>query len=600
MATTNPLASNLRQRVHQWFGTREVWNIPLAIYAACFFAIANISYDSLRLSSFDPAWLPIWIGSYLEWAVLIALMVTIAPRRLWASTAKGVTTNLTIAAIAGAIKNTSVYWWAVAAGLETTQFDALIRIFGGALLSAGILSTWVGVSASRFGHRNLMIELRRKQNELLGYRETVGQQVNSAQAELVSLTKKTLLPKLEVLEASLGGDADVHAVVDELQNLIEQDVRPLSKAFEQEARQLASSPQPQELGPDLRRVLPKQFKIRENLPGFFVLLLDVPLTALTAYMLLNSSQLLIASASGLLTVVAGLLWRIGVPRNKKFRRSNGIALLAFASLTIAAPQAVFLLLTVSADASITNLLVWSMVAQSVLGFWLTAYLSILDEARTDLEAQMTLINEKLGHELAVFNQALWLQKRRWSYLLHGTVQATLTAAIARLTSITNSSLDASMRETEAGMIRQLVRQDLRKVAGVITNPPKPELDLMQELDQLRRTWSGVLEVSYTISERAMRAFERNVNLSMALNEICREAATNAFRHGHANILKIAIDRPEDRELALTITNNGDRVTGSAKGLGLQMLDALTLEWHWDERKTTALTTMSARLPLALN
>ena len=75
-------------------------------------------------------------------------------------------------------------------------------------------------------------------------------------------------------------------------------------------------------------------------------------------------------------------------------------------------------------------MIWTVVAQTLLGFWLSAYLRIIDEARVDLEDQMAQINEKLSHELAVFNQALWLQKRRWSYLLHGTVQATLTAAIA--------------------------------------------------------------------------------------------------------------------------------------------------------------------------
>lgn len=600
MNASNPLGTNLGQRVNHWFGTREVWNIRLAVYAGFFFAAANISYDSLRLSSFDPSWLPIWFGTYLEWLALSALMVALAPRRLWSSTRRGVITNLLIAGIAGAVKNTSVYWWAVAVGLETSEYDALIRVFGGAVLSAGILASWVGMSASRLGHLSLMNELRRKQKELLGYREKISQQVSRAQLELISQTKQTLLPKLDWLEARLVGDTDVQSVVIELQNIIEVDVRPLSRAFELEAQQLASSPQPDEAGVRRRSGLPKQFRIRENLPTLPVLLLALPLSAITAYMLIDRAQVAWVTVSSLLTVLAGLIWRIFSPQNRKVGRRFGLLIFSVASASILAPQAILLALTLDTHDSTVSLMIWTVVAQTLLGFWLSAYLRIIDEARVDLEDQMAQINEKLSHELAVFNQALWLQKRRWSYLLHGTVQATLTAAIARLSSLTNSPLDGAIRDTEAGMIRQLVRQDLRKIANAITNPPKPELDLMYELKQLQQTWSGVLDVSFTVSDRAARAIEKNLNMRLALNEICREAATNAYRHGRANILKIVIDRPLDHELTLDITNNGERVTGSAKGLGLQMLDALTLEWHWDERKTTALTTMSARLPLALN
>ncbi|MEY4296662.1 MAG: hypothetical protein RL016_508, partial [Actinomycetota bacterium] len=227
------------------------------------------------------------------------------------------------------------------------------------------------------------------------------------------------------------------------------------------------------------------------------------------------------------------------------------------------------------------------------------YINILDDSRIELENQMALINDKINHEVSVFDQMLWLQKRRWGYLLHGSVQATITAAMARLKSLELIATDRE-RQTEAGMITELVRQDLRKVAETITNPPAPQVDLNAELKALQDTWRGVVEISLQVTERAQRVLVKSDNTRMALNEICREAVTNAYRHGEASSMTIRIDRPADEEIALTITNNGRYPGEVRKGMGLQMMDALTLDWSFEAKKTAALTVLSARLPVALS
>ena len=117
------------------------------------YAITAIAYDSVRLHNFDIAWLPIWIGTYFE-AVAIALaLVWVLPAALWRTPRRGRWTNVSIAFIAGAAKNTTVYFWAKAAGLETSQFDALIRVFGGATLGISTLWIFVGLNGSRIRHR---------------------------------------------------------------------------------------------------------------------------------------------------------------------------------------------------------------------------------------------------------------------------------------------------------------------------------------------------------------------------------------------------------------------------------------------------------------
>lgn len=41
-------------------------------------------------------------------------------------------------------------------------------------------------------------------------------------------------------------------------------------------------------------------------------------------------------------------------------------------------------------------------------------------------------NAEIRRELALVDQAVWVAQRKWSYLVHGTVQGALTVASSRL------------------------------------------------------------------------------------------------------------------------------------------------------------------------
>ena len=600
MPASSPLGDSLKVRIRTWLGSRKIWNIELALYAAVFYSITAVSFDALRLNSFEADWLPIWIGTYFEAITIAYAAARLLPASLWKTPRLGAATNLAIAGVVGSLKNSTVFFWAWLAGLETSNFDPLVRILGGAVLAIGIVWSWIAMSASRVGHRNLMIELRNKQASMLMHRDSLGSQVSTAQAELVALTQRSLLPKLEILESKLTSSSDAQALVSELQDLIETDVRPLSLAFKNEAEKLALAPKPERLDSEARRVFPTRFRIRENLPGFTILAFLIPLNALTAQMLFGGGKVVVVTLSALLTVAMLLLWRLVWPKAKPVRRGSGLLALTLGSAIVGLPQAAVILTLIGTNTDQSSLLVSSLIGQTVLLVWFTAYLKILDESRISLEAQMVKVNDQLNHDLSVFSQALWLQKRRWGYLLHGTVQATLTAAIARLNSLKQTKLEGPQRETEAGMLIQLVRQDLRRIVQVVENPPKADVNLDLELSELQQTWQGVLEISIQISNRARLAIDKSENTRMALVEICRESATNAFRHGEAKTLSIQVDRQVENEIELTITNNGKPAASSeaGKGMGQQMLDALTLDWHLESKKTAALTVLSARLPVA--
>ena len=83
-----------------------------------------------------------------------------------------------------------------------------------------------------------------------------------------------------------------------------------------------------------------------------------------------------------------------------------------------------------------------------------------------------------------------------------------------------------------------------------------------------------------------------------MNEIAKEAISNAVRHGDATEATVLIDREQDDVLRIEITNNGsppDPKRGS--GIGSEMLDEVCISWRLYSDKE--LVRLSAELPVKL-
>ena len=83
-----------------------------------------------------------------------------------------------------------------------------------------------------------------------------------------------------------------------------------------------------------------------------------------------------------------------------------------------------------------------------------------------------------------------------------------------------------------------------------------------------------------------------------MNEIAKEAISNAVRHGEATEATVFIDRTEDDILRVEITNNGNPPeTDRSKGIGSEMLDEVCISWnlHFNKKQVR----LSAELPVKL-
>jgi signal transduction histidine kinase len=209
--------------------------------------------------------------------------------------------------------------------------------------------------------------------------------------------------------------------------------------------------------------------------------------------------------------------------------------------------------------------------------------------RIEAVNQMTRDNESLAREVALFEQQMWIARRNWSFVVHGTVQAALTAAITRL------SADENLEQYQIDM----ALQDIARASAALEKTPEIEIDLVEALPNLVATWSGICEVKFNITDRANRALVRDANARMCVNEICKEAVSNAVRHGDATAVEVSIDRSSDELLIIEASDNGRGIGKSAvSGVGSRMLDDLTVRWSLTRNRAIAKTVLQAWLPLA--
>ncbi len=589
------LGTSLRRRMLIQLSKRSAWRPGLAVWALIIFTFATFAYDLIRTGNFDQKWVLIWAVTYVEVVVVAMLALVVLPKSLWTTVAGGLTTNLVLAGSLGAIKNPSVYLLAVMLGLEEEDWDPFLRIGRGIMLTGTIFVLYVVVYSSRLAHEELMKQIQARHLELEGYRKLIPQTTSDAKQDLIRLTKDTLLPKLRLIERLLQNRSTIRPVILNLQDLIESSVRPLSKAFQQQAEQLGSEHSPISKWNAGYR-FPSSFRLRENIPVTAILGLALPSLWFVFYMTDTLDQWIPLVLGSCLLALTVLFCKFSSPANRTFDVKTGVTRIIVLSSLAPLPPAVTFLFMLPDELESKALIVGSTLFIACISMSWVVYVNVLDDMRGSLELENQSVNEKIAFELALFNQTLWLQKRRWGYLLHGKVQSNLTAALARLRSLEASAVD---NPTQEGMLIELVRQDLNRAADALNGDALGSVDLAQELANIQDSWRGVVDVSIQISDRARRALERSDNIRMSLVEICREAVTNAHRHGSATTMTIQIDRQDDTTMQLTCTNNGSEPKTKSGGMGTQMMDALTIDWSLEHKKTAGLTVLSARLPIAV-
>ena len=571
-----------RSKAFMRLGRKEIWGVPLLILTGWVYASMSLLLDVVLLNRWSPYWILIFIATFGE---VVALAWVFRVQILNRFNIDSVVLNVAVAGVLGLIKNVTVAPLAINLGLLDDPLWAF-RVFGGFTLGAGIF-LFAGLAlGARTEHTAAMAQLTQVQSTLMALRNSSKARLKEANEGLARSTRELLLPKLEQLLELVRDKGDVGSAVANLRELIQNDVRPLSNELSNTAVALADVSVDLTEAPRRYRMFRPQVELRGLIRPNAAALSNGLGALLLAYAILDAPR---CNPVFYLSFLSwGLVWlaKLLIPAGLKVSRGMAIWSLFVIGTAMFVPLYLVELREVESPAEPWLLLImWPGSLVSIAAF---AFSESLDRDRVAVRAALNAENQQLAHDQALFEQQLWLGRRAWQFVVHGTVQSALTAALTRL---------QASPEPERYVLNR-VAEDLERARQALLAPPVRTIDLPDSIAQLKATWRGICDIRTNISDRAARALRSNNDACLCVNEIIKEAVSNAVRHGEAKVVNISIDRHDDFSLEIEVSNDGVPLRAQNKlGVGSRLIEELTTDWSIDSSKATGLTVFKANLPL---
>ena len=457
--------------------------------------------------------------------------------------------------------------------------------------STGILILLVGIAYIQV----VVVELSTQELELDQARNQLTEQARaskisaeSADQALRAKAQNMLGDQLKAITKYLKSAKAPNAerVAKEIQELIDSKVRPLSVEL---WRRLDSIEDPSPLPTNVK---PRRF------PRVLYPALDFRPTVIFALSGLN----IFITAPGLadwgLALVFGL-WMLTFPvvglvlttlYSKRLGSGIWIGSIVIALLSVLAwmPSLSYLLVRV-ADypglqvLSFTSTMVIIITALGV-GIW-----SAFKRERLAYLEEIESLNKERARQLALVDQAVWVARRNWSFLVHGTVQGALSVALSRI----------QLADSVSPELAQQVLQDVERARTALNRTQSFNQPWDEVWPQIEQTWEGVCEVTHITSPEADLLLAGGGPTATCVAEIAKELVSNAFRHGKATQVEIEISLASPEDILITSTNNGELVRDDrVEGIGSEMFGELTDSWSWSNAPSGPRFT--AVIPVATN
>jgi hypothetical protein len=361
-------------------------------------------------------------------------------------------------------------WLAILTGIDTEGLWH-VRAVGGALsfpLAFILLNNLRGAIIER--NENIA-KLSEVENELLGYRDSAKQVLLDANESMRAKTVAQVSPALENIDRLLQGRTEDKTrldLIDELRNVIRDQIRPISRSLQETAEKLSMPERQLVEKPTAGSAFSSSFNLRRSLklmPAMLLLVLGFPMVA---FLVIDSKSMFRGLLGALAFAAVMAILRLLVPKNKEFKTAAGLALLTVLVAISVLPGFLITYFRYGLTGEVITNGFW-MLGIALGAFGLTAYARGLDALQAKFAVELEQFNDKFTKEVALFEQKLWLERRAWSYIIHGDVQGALSAALTRL----QRSDKLEPFEIE------MVKQDLQRAKVALTKPASREIDLVQ-------------------------------------------------------------------------------------------------------------------------
>lgn len=497
--------------------------------------------------------------------------------------------NLVLASLAGIIRVVWVGVFSYQEGLAA-EFNLYARIGSGVVLGVLLFVALTNVLEINRQYSLALRGLLKTRNQLIQLRKLSSAKFASSQLELAKDIRGVVEPRLseiaKLLRTQTLSSRLRTAISKDLKDILEKQVRPLNR----ELRALGKEFDNPKLDSTLKRSvlfrIPSAVQADLAISPFWIFMLLLGVMPFSLYIFENEQW---AGLGVLVSIIDYLMIRLA---RDVLRRQKLVPLeTAIAQYLLLTAQLVILNLAIlliagypEASAGYVVLMTFITLIFTIFAVGLEA---VQEHNRSDFLAQIAKNNSRIERELGLLNQKVWVEKRRWALTIHGTVQGSLTAALARLKN--GEHLDSA----ELRRISKHVLQAKRGLSG----PTESSFDLGKAIRQQLATWRGILKITVDTRSPGFEILAADRWASFCANEIIKEGLSNAFRHGAAKNVYINFEGKQEGFLNIILDNDGKAPDPNREtGLGSQLLDEIARPWTLS--KIPNGVRLDARIPVA--
>jgi len=549
----------------------------------------QITFDVIAYDSPSLLWLPIWTAGHLL-ATAVSIMIRFSFLDRWLERKPNPFLNIAVAALLGVVRIMFIGFASYELGLQDL-FDPGARVIAGVI--AGVVGFVVIVSytESSRSYREVSKQLLSTQQRLEQSRNQTRRSIRESQQQVQNTLRQLVGPELEEFSKRLASkkinSAQRNLLTKELQSLLEDQVRPLSNSFRKSEQAAYDSERFRQVRRRSLFRLPERVAPHLALRPFLIFLSVVAIFPFSLYVLDGanwvSSGILISFANFLILVIFKLL----ISRTKLMARWQGISTISVAVLMpILFSYGYLVLSDFPAQKIPVVMIIYDITLISSTALF--ALMVVHDHNRDTFLTQLKKNNTRLERELALLNQKLWVEKRLWALRIHGTIQASLTAAIARL------SKSGKLSESEIKNVQQHIRAAWR---GISQPPRLEQFDFLKSLRSIKQAWKGVLEIKIPRSGDAIKLLAADKWAGICANEIVKESVSNSLRHGKATEVQVRFEQSDPGFVEIVVEDNGRGLPSQFRpGLGSQILDEIAFPWSL-QKQSEGGTILRARIPV---
>ena len=570
-------------QVWRRLGRQDVWGWQFFIFALVFTSGLSLAFDSVRLNNYSLLWIPInllALGAACAFVYLSRLVL-----KLFADPkASRPAFNLVTAGTAMGIKNVVTLDLVNAFGIYD-QGDLWYRFIGGVSIGIALIFVFNNLVGTQIERRAYLQRLLAKERALVGFRENVNELYKEEEKELTERTRDSLMPRFLELQKQLEAVDDINKFTEKLKTFLMSEIRPLSKSIADEAEKLRRSGQIYSEGqvsePELR------IHLKKTILPLSTWLLTIFAWFMTSPIALPGSSLLEIFIASL--VYLALLYVLKALLYKAKAVSLNMALLfsAVPGLICALPSHL-LIFAIPHSAAQSYLIPTFYITAGWSAISISQYY-LVSESKSVVVNRLQVVVEKFALENKLFEQRLWVARHVWYTLLHGTVQSAITAATMRASGLDGKSKTA----------KKLIVADLNRAIDALKNSNPENVQLEEQIEELRNTWDGIVELSCEIPKPLAAQINSSRDSVIVINELLKEIVSNSVRHGQASQVQVTLELLAPGEVNLIAINNGTKPKKSGKNsIGTTVFNSLCLKSQLSWNKETKRAEFAALVPIA--